>query len=101
MQTNIAYKDRYWSMDLISRPDACTSGASIPSEAMMHSPIFEEIFKLCEKFSRFAFSRQISRFSSANISDDLFLNIDHHNFFIVPPIFPISVHFFLFCENYY
>src|SRR6218665_2993963 len=101
MQTNIAYIDSYWSMDLISRPDAGTSGASIPPLAMMHSPISEEIFRLGEKFSRFAFSRQIFRFSSANISDDLFLNIDHHNFFIFPPIFPISVHFPLFCENYY
>src|SRR6218665_2767855 len=63
------------------------SGASIPPKAMMHflplfqiSPYFGYIFRLRGKFSKFyffPFSRKISRFSSAKISDDLFLVIDH------------------------
>ena len=75
-----------------------TAGASTPSEAMMHfppclrfPPYFREIFRLCGKCSNFTFSRKISRFSSAKISDDLFLVIDHK--FQISPVFPVPVHF--------
>ena len=52
--------------------------ASIPSEAMMHfppvsdSPIFEKFSDSVENFLNFTFSRKISRFSSAKISEDFF-----------------------------
>src|SRR6218665_600409 len=81
------------------------SGASIPSDVMMHfplfqiSPYFQKIFRLCGKFSKFYLSRKISRFSSAKISDDPFLVKIHK--FRIPPVFPVSVHFPLFRENYY
>src|SRR6218665_14905 len=65
---------------------------------MMHvSPLFQipPIFKKCsdsvENFLNLTFSRKISRFSSAKISDDLFLVLNHK--FRIPPIFPVSVHF--------
>src|SRR6218665_3214508 len=66
-----------------------------PPEAMMHfphvsdfPPIFEKNFILLENFPDFAFSRQIFRYSSAKISYDLFLVMDHK--FLIPPIFPVS-----------
>ena len=59
--------------------------ASIPSEAMMHlppvsdfPPIFDKFSDSVENVQNFTFSRQISRFSSAKISDDLFLVIDQN-----------------------
>src|SRR6218665_2587636 len=73
--------------------------ASIPPEAIMHyppcfrfPPIFEKFSDSVENFTNFTFSRKISRFSSAEISDDLILVTDH-KFRILPPIFPVSVHF--------
>src|SRR6218665_1145943 len=52
------------------------TGASIPSEAMMHFPLFQ-IPPLFSKFFQTlcVFSRKISRFPSAKFSDDLFLVI--------------------------
>src|SRR6218665_2691766 len=75
----------------------CT-GASIPSEAMMHSPCFRfppyfrKNVQILKFFHNFTFFRKISRFSSAKISDYLSLVIDH-KFRIFTPIFPASVHF--------
>jgi len=58
--------------------------ASIPSETMMHFPPVSDFPPIFDKFSdfekifyNFTFSRKISSFSSAKISDDLFLVIDH------------------------
>ena len=55
------------------------SGASIPSEATMHSPCFRfhPYFRKISQtpwktYPNFTFSRKISRFSSAKISDDFF-----------------------------
>ena len=55
------------------------AGASIPSETMMHfphvsdfPPIFDKFSDSEENFQNFTFSRKISSFSSAEISDDLF-----------------------------
>src|SRR6218665_1669285 len=56
------------------------------------SPIFEKKSDSVENFLNFTFSRKISLFSFAKISDDLFLVIDH-KFRIPPPIFSVSVHF--------
>ena len=59
-------------------------GASIPPETMMHFPLFQISPPISEKFSdflnffyNFTFSRKISSLSSANISDDFFLVINH------------------------
>src|SRR6218665_272391 len=41
------------------------------------SPIFETFLRLRGKFSNLTFFRKFSRFSSAKISDDLFLVIDY------------------------
>src|SRR6218665_1151050 len=87
------YKRTYMSVYVYVFP-----GTSIHPEAMMHppcfrcSPYFPKMFRLCEKFSKFyPFSRNFFPFSSAKISDDLFLVIE---FF---PYFPCdSVHFPLF-----
>src|SRR6218665_1145156 len=70
-----------------------------PPEAMMHIPslfqisphIFEKFSDSEENFQNVIFSRKISPFSSAKISDDLFLVINRK--FRIPPIFPVSVHF--------
>src|SRR6218665_1955747 len=56
-------------------------GASIPSETMMHfppvsdfPPVFEKFSDSEENFTNLTFSCKISSFSSAEISDDLFLS---------------------------
>ena len=54
-------------------------------------PIFETFSDSVENFQNVIFSRKISPFSSAKISDDLFLVINRK--FRIPPIFPVSVHF--------
>ena len=52
------------------------------------SPYFRKLFVLWEIFSQFdLFPRQISLFSSAEISDDLFLVIDHK--FRISPLFSL------------
>src|SRR6218665_2857427 len=51
------------------------------------TPIFEKFSKLSGKFFYFTFFREISRFSSAEISDDHFLVIDHK--FRIPPLFSL------------
>src|SRR6218665_2271874 len=63
-------------------------------------PIFEKISDSVENFPNFTFSRKISRFSSAKISHDLFLVIDHK--FRISPLFSLF-HYIspLFLENYY
>ena len=77
---------RYNGLELIQR-----SMGVHPPEAMIHfplfqiSPIFSTNFQTVENLKNVTFSRQIFRFSSAKISDDLFLVIDHK--------FPVSVHF--------
>src|SRR6218665_2532134 len=57
------------------------TGASIPSEAMMHfhpvsdsPPIFEKFCDFLENFKNLTFSRKNFPFSSAKISDDLFFS---------------------------
>jgi len=67
-------------------------------DAMMHFPLlqispfyFRQIYRLCGKFSTFYLFTKKFRFSSAKISDDLFLVIDH--IFRIPLYFPVSVHF--------
>src|SRR6218665_2180092 len=80
-------------------------GASIPAETMMHfppclrfSPYVRKIFRL-ENVPNFTFSQKISRFSSAKISDDLFLVIDHK--FRIYPLFSLFQYISpLFRENY-
>ena len=77
-----------------------------PPEAIIHfppcfrfPPIFDKFSDSEENFQNFTFSRKFFRFSSAKISDDLFqLSTTNFEF---PPIFPVSVHFTLFRENYY
>src|SRR6218665_3546872 len=70
-----------------------------PPETMIHfppcfrfPPIFEKISDSVENFPNFTFSRTIFPFSSAKISHDLFLVIDH-KFRISPLFFHASVHF--------
>src|SRR6218665_1006274 len=70
-----------------------------PSEAMMHFPpildiphIFKKFSDSVENFQNFTFSRKISRFSPAKISDDfvnflIFLVIDHK--FRISPLFSL------------
>src|SRR6218665_4133432 len=55
-------------------------------------PYFQKMLDSEENFHNFTFSRQISSFSSAEISDDLFFSHQPHisNFH---PIFPVSIHF--------
>src|SRR6218665_466294 len=60
---------------------------------MMHFPSVSDFFPISEKFSdsvenfpNFTFSRKIFRFSSAKISDDFFLVINHK--FRISPCFP-------------
>src|SRR6218665_4031973 len=66
---------------------------------MMHFPpvsdsptIFEKFSDSVENFQNVTFSRKISQFSSAKISDDLFFSHPPQisNFH---PLFPVSVHF--------
>ena len=62
-------------------------------------PIFEKFSDSVENFQNFTFSRKNFRFSSAKISYDVFLVIDHK--FRISPYFlcfPVSP---LFRENYY
>jgi len=49
-------------------------------------PIFEKFPYFVENFQNFTFSRKISPFSSAKISDDLFLVVDH-KFQYTSPLF--------------
>src|SRR6218665_1621006 len=71
---------------------------------MMHFPPSFQIFPLFSKnfqtLENFTYSRKFSRFSSAKISDDLFLVIGH-KFRISPSIFLGSVHFPPVHENCY
>ena len=72
--------------------------ASFPPEATTHVPLFqtppisEKNSDFVKIFQNLTFSRKISRFSSAEISDDLFFSHRPQisNF---PPIFALSVHF--------
>src|SRR6218665_2879971 len=99
-------KESRFQMGDCSKQKNPQSWASIPSEAMMHfppcfrfPPYFLKIFRL-ENFQTFTSSRKISRFSSAKISDDLFLVIDHK--FRIFPLFPLFQYISpLFPENYY
>ena len=56
--------------------DGWIQGRPSPSETMMHFPSVSDFPPIFEKFSdseeNFTFSRKISLFSSAEISDDLF-----------------------------
>src|SRR6218665_2404065 len=77
-----------------------------PPEAMMHFPpvsdfptIFDKISASVENFQNVIFSRKSFRFSSAKISDDLFLVIDHK--FRISPYFPCFSTFPPVRENYY
>src|SRR6218665_3353482 len=72
---------------------ACRQGRPSPSETMMHfppcfrfPPIFEKFSNSYKNVPNFSFSRKISSFSSAEISDHLFLVIDHK--FRISPYFP-------------
>src|SRR6218665_4039528 len=65
---------------------------------MMHSPrvsdsphIFDTFLDFLENFTNVTFSRKNFPFSSAKISDDLFLVIDPQ-IFGFPPYFPVLVH---------
>src|SRR6218665_4216354 len=63
-------------------------------------PYFRKIFGLSENFYNFTFSRKISSLSSAKISDDLFLVIDH--IFRISPLFSLFQYISpLFRENYF
>ena len=53
-------------------------------------PTFDKFSDSMENFQNFTFCRKICRFSSAKISEDLFLVIDKK--FQISPIFPLSVH---------
>jgi len=82
------------------------TGAFIPlrpwciSLCFRFPPIFEKISDSEGNFHNFTFSRKISWFSSAELSDDLFLVIDHK--FWISPYFPCFSTFpLLFPENYY
>jgi len=77
-----------------------------PPEAMMHSPrfrfppYFRKILGLSGKFKNLTLSRKNFPFSSAKISDDLFLVIDHK--FRISPYFPCFSAFPpWFAKNYY
>ena len=50
-------------------------------------PYFRKIFRLRRKFPNFTFSHKIFRFSSAEISDDLFLVVDYK--FGISPLFSL------------
>jgi len=52
----------------------------------MHFPFFDKFSDSMENFQNVTVSRKISRFSSAKISDDVFLVIDHK--FRISPYFP-------------
>ena len=83
--------------------DLSRSGASILPEATMHFPLFlippisENLSDSVENYPNFTFSRKIFRFSSAKISDDLFLVVDYK--FLISPLF--SLFHYQFRENYY
>jgi len=88
-------------------PASLWSEASIPPETMMHfppcfrfPPYFRKILRLRGKFPKFYLFREIFRFSSAKISDELFLVIDH-KFRISPLFFLFRYISSLFRENYY
>src|SRR6218665_573947 len=77
-----------------------------PSEAMMHSlPLFQissyfrKIFRLSKNFQTLTFSRKISRFSSAKISDDFFSPRPQILNFLLFSLFRYI--FPLFCEIFY
>jgi len=80
------------------------TGASIPLRQWWFPPCFrfppvsEKFSNSVENFPNFTSSRKIFWFSSAKISDDLFLVINH-KFRISPSIIPISIHFPLFHKN--
>ena len=82
-------------------------GRPSPLRPWCISPLFPILPSVFENFSdsegnfhNFTFSRKISWFSSAEISDDLFLVIDHK--FWISPIFSLFLYIFpLFRENYY
>jgi|SRR6218665_3012676 len=61
--------------------------------------VFEKFSDSMEKFQNFTFFRKISRFSSAKISVELFLAIDHKC--QISPYFPCFTAFPPFRENYY
>ena len=70
------------------------SGAFIPMRPWCIFPLFQIFPHISEKFSdfqeifyNFTFSRKISWFSSAKISDDFFLVIDHK--FPISPLFSL------------
>jgi len=107
------FKPRPVAELVFSRPfyyETCyfLAGASIPlwgndsfSPCFGFFPRFPKHFSdSVENFPNFTFSRKISRFSSAKISDDLFLS-HRLKILIPPPIFTVSLHFPLFRENYY
>src|SRR6218665_36357 len=64
-----------------------STGASIPSEAMMHFPLFRKNFL---NFPNFSFPKTFFEFFSHRLQ---ILNFS--------PIFFVSLHFLLFRENYY
>src|SRR6218665_796033 len=69
---------------------------------MMHFSLFRfplfptNLSDSAENFPTLTFSLKNFRFSSAKISDDLFLVVHHK--FLIPPHFPVSIHFPLFRE---
>ena len=67
---------------------------------MMHSPpIFEQFSHSVKNFLNFTFSQKMSWFSSAKISDDLFLVINHK--FQISPYFPCFSTFSLYFAKIY
>src|SRR6218665_4173142 len=70
-----------------------------PPPCFRFPPYFRKMFGLSEIFYNFTFSRKISSPSSAKISDDLFLVIDHK--FRISPLFSLFQYISpLFRENY-
>ena len=72
-------------------PVPLRQNVAFPSVSDFH-PISEKVFKLMENFHNFTVSEEISRFSSAKISDDLFFS-HRQQIWNFPPIFVVSVHF--------
>src|SRR6218665_2241411 len=74
----------------------------MPSLFQIFPPIFEKCSDSVLNFRTCTLSRKISRFSSARISDDLFLVIDQPQISNFPPYFAsFSTFSPLFCANYY
>jgi len=83
----------YFEIDLFGqgRPSPLRQWCIFPS--VSDFPLFPINFSdSAENFPNLTFSPKMFRFSTAKISDDLFLVI-HHKFQISHPIYPLSIHF--------